>query len=46
MVVADGVRTVVRKKAPGVVVLPTAARKVRAVAYDPAGNTSRALRAG
>jgi hypothetical protein len=46
VVVADGVRTVVRKKGPGVVVLPRAARKVRAVAYDPAGNKSRALRAG
>ena len=46
VVVADGTRTVVRKKGPGVIVLPVAATKVRAVAYDPAGNKSRVLRAG
>ena len=46
VVVADGVRTVVRKTGPGIVVLPAAATTVRAVAYDPAGNKSRVLRAG
>jgi hypothetical protein len=46
VVVADGTRRVVRKTGPGVVVLPVAATTVRAVAYDPAGNKSRVLRAG
>ena len=46
MVVADGTRRVVRKTGPGVVVLPVGATTVRAVAYDPAGNRSRILRAG
>ncbi len=46
VVVADGVRTVVRKTGPGIVVLPVAATTLRAVAYDPAGNKSRVLRAG
>jgi hypothetical protein len=46
VVVADGARRVVRKTGPGVVVLPVPATTVRAVAYDPAGNKSRVLRAG
>jgi hypothetical protein len=45
VVVADGVRTVVKKGGAGVVVLPVAARKLRVVAYDSAGNKSPVLQA-
>ena len=45
VVIADGVRTVVKKGGAGVVVLPHAARKLRAVAYDSAGNKSPVLQA-
>jgi hypothetical protein len=45
VVVADGVRTVVTKGGAGVVVLPVAARKLRVVAYDSAGNKSPVLQA-
>ena len=45
VVVADGVRTVVRKRGAGVVVLPVAARRLRVVAYDVAGNRSAVLHA-
>ncbi|HSC91153.1 MAG TPA: N-acetylmuramoyl-L-alanine amidase [Gaiellaceae bacterium] len=40
---ADGRRTLVKKRGAGVVVLPHAARALRATAYDTAGNRSAVL---